>query len=88
MDTPELFNRLAKILFPTSGIRFIILLWGDKSILDSKMLSKIPIFTYEEIEDLGEKSRDSLMNSMERGKFMCNILNMIYKLGNHLTRNP
>lgn len=52
------------------------------------MLSKIPIFTYEEIEDLGEKSRDSLMNSMERGKFMCNILNMIYKLGNHLTRNP
>ncbi|CAA7396191.1 unnamed protein product [Spirodela intermedia] len=68
VDTPEFFNRLAEILFPTAEIRFIILLWGDKSILDSKMLSKIPIFNYEDIEDLGEKSRDSLLNSMERGQ--------------------
>uniref|UniRef100_A0A1D1Z3V4 4-coumarate--CoA ligase n=3 Tax=Anthurium amnicola TaxID=1678845 RepID=A0A1D1Z3V4_9ARAE len=67
VDTPEFLNRLAESLFMSAEIRFVILLWGDKSVLDSKMSSKIPIFTYKEILDMGQNSRDSLMDSMQIG---------------------
>uniref|UniRef100_A0A1D1YU48 4-coumarate--CoA ligase n=1 Tax=Anthurium amnicola TaxID=1678845 RepID=A0A1D1YU48_9ARAE len=67
VDTPEFLNRLAETLFTSAEIRFVILLWGDKSVLDSKMSCKIPIFTYKEIIDKGQNSRDSLMDSMQIG---------------------
>ena len=71
VDNPQFFNRLRDILFQTAEIRFIILLWGDKSTLNSKMSADIQIYSYEEIINLGGEMRASLMNSTDRGKFIC-----------------
>ncbi|MQM14925.1 hypothetical protein Taro_047860 [Colocasia esculenta] len=67
VDNPSFFNRLAETLIPRAEkIRFVVLLWGDKSNLKDLSLN-VPIFTYDEVIALGRNSRDALRNSGNRG---------------------
>ncbi|XP_008222738.1 PREDICTED: probable acyl-activating enzyme 16, chloroplastic isoform X1 [Prunus mume] len=57
VDSPELFNRIAEAFGSKVVMKFVILLWGDKSSLANE--GKIPFFNYGEILDLGRESRNS-----------------------------
>ncbi|KAG8662022.1 probable acyl-activating enzyme 16, chloroplastic isoform X2 [Manihot esculenta] len=65
VDNPELFNRIEKTFSSQAVIRFIILLWGDKSCLDLAInaVDGTSVFNYKEIIDLGRESRRSLFDS-------------------------
>ncbi|KAK9266743.1 hypothetical protein L1049_025365 [Liquidambar formosana] len=62
VDTPELFNQIAKTFCSRADIRFVILLWGEKSCMASEVLEGIPVFNYEEIIDLGQENRRALLD--------------------------
>ncbi|XP_058093410.1 probable acyl-activating enzyme 16, chloroplastic isoform X2 [Magnolia sinica] len=68
VDNLELFNHLAKTFISRAVIRFIILLWGEKSCLDSEVIQGIPTFSYKEIIDLGQDSRQALLASPNAGQ--------------------
>ncbi|XP_058009782.1 probable acyl-activating enzyme 16, chloroplastic isoform X2 [Hevea brasiliensis] len=63
VDSPELFNRIAETFSSKAVIRFIILLWGDKSCLAINGMDGIAVFNYKEIIDLGRESHRSLFDS-------------------------
>jgi len=52
-------------------MKFIILLWGEKSGLVSEGEKEVPVYTFMEVIHLGQESRrvlfDSLDNSMSPG---------------------
>lgn len=57
-------------------MRFIVLLWGEKSSLVSEGNKEVPVFTFMEIIGLGRESRralfDSHNDSMSLGSFSTN----------------
>ncbi|KAL6194101.1 hypothetical protein ACLB2K_035185 [Fragaria x ananassa] len=61
IDNPELFDRISEEFCSKAVMKFVILLWGEKSSLISD--GKIPVFKYEEILDLGRESRSHMHNS-------------------------
>ncbi|KAK9933011.1 hypothetical protein M0R45_020225 [Rubus argutus] len=61
VDSPELFNRISEQFFSKAVMKFVVLLWGEKSSLVSD--GKIPVFNYKEILDLGQESRKSMPDS-------------------------
>ncbi|XP_050142820.1 probable acyl-activating enzyme 16, chloroplastic isoform X1 [Malus sylvestris] len=63
VDSPELFNRISEE-FCSKAMKFIVLLWGEKSSLKNE--GKVPIFDYKEILDLGRESRKSLLDSDDK----------------------
>ncbi|XVE81234.1 hypothetical protein DITRI_Ditri15bG0046800 [Diplodiscus trichospermus] len=63
VDNPEFFHRLAGIICSKATMRFIILLWGEKSCLASDELQGVPIFSYNEILELGRESSAALTDS-------------------------
>ena len=56
MDNPELLGRIAEMFSSRASIRFIILLWGEKSCLPSEIMERVPVFNYKEVIDLGRES--------------------------------
>jgi long-chain acyl-CoA synthetase len=74
VDSPQFFNRLAESLIPRISARFIVLLWGDKSSIDSKPVKDIPIYDYKDITELGQESRNSLLHSRQQGTFLHDIV--------------
>ncbi|KAF9606187.1 hypothetical protein IFM89_023642 [Coptis chinensis] len=68
VDSPELLNRIYDSFISRADIRFVILLWGEKSSLSSELLNGVPVFNYKEVIDLGEDSRRTLLNSHEEGR--------------------
>ncbi|OWM76739.1 probable acyl-activating enzyme 16, chloroplastic isoform X2 [Punica granatum] len=68
VDNPELFNRMAEVFFAKASIRFVILLWGDKSALALEGIDEVPFFSYNEIIKLGQESRNALLISRDDGK--------------------
>jgi len=48
--------------------RFIILLWGDKSCIDSQAVKDIPLYGYKDITKLGRESRNALFLSGQQGQ--------------------
>lgn len=73
VDNPEMLNRIAKLFYLKASMRFIILLWGEKSGLVSEGDKEVPVFTFTEVIHLGQESRrvlfDSLDTSMPPGSF-------------------
>lgn len=69
VDSPQFFDRLAKSLIPKADVRFIVLLWGEKSCLNSKAEKDIPLYDYREIIELGQESHHTLLQSCERGQY-------------------
>lgn len=67
VDTPELLNLISKPFTSRAAMRFIILLWGDKSSLSSKVLQDIPVYSYSEVIEMGQESHRTLQNSLEKG---------------------
>lgn len=64
VDGPELFNRMAETFCSQADIRFVILLWGDISCLATEVVEGIPVFSYEEVLDLGRENRRVLLDSL------------------------
>ncbi|XP_027334084.1 probable acyl-activating enzyme 16, chloroplastic isoform X2 [Abrus precatorius] len=65
VDNPELFNQIEKLFYLKASMRFIILLWGEKSCLVNEGDKEVPIFTFMEIVHLGQESRRALLDSID-----------------------
>ncbi|KAH9649556.1 putative acyl-activating enzyme 16 [Citrus sinensis] len=63
VENPEFFNRIAETLCSKAAMRFIILLWGKKSSVAPDIVEEIPVFSYDEIIDLGRESRKAFSDS-------------------------
>lgn len=70
MDSPELFNRIAETFHARASLRFVILLWGDKSGLAVNGTEMVPVFNYRETVELGQESRRGLFASDDTGKMI------------------
>eukprot|EP00268_Persea_americana_P012449 TRINITY_DN1524_c1_g1_i1.p1 TRINITY_DN1524_c1_g1~~TRINITY_DN1524_c1_g1_i1.p1 ORF type:complete len:706 (-),score=120.42 TRINITY_DN1524_c1_g1_i1:372-2489(-) len=68
VDNPDLLSRLAETFISRAAIRFIIILWGEKSSIDGEVIQCIPIFDYKEILRLGQDSREALIASCNKGQ--------------------
>ncbi|XBH74674.1 hypothetical protein VPH35_101577 [Triticum aestivum] len=68
VDSPQFFNRLAETFISRINARFIVLLWGDKSSLNSKAVMDIPVYDYNDITELGQENRNALCYSSEQGR--------------------
>uniref|UniRef100_A0A2P2K9N6 AMP-dependent synthetase/ligase domain-containing protein n=1 Tax=Rhizophora mucronata TaxID=61149 RepID=A0A2P2K9N6_RHIMU len=73
VDSPELFNQIVETFCSKAALRFVILLWGDKSCLAVDGIQGTPIFNYNEIIDLGRESCSALFDSGD------NRQNCVYK---------
>jgi len=60
VDNPEMFNRVANTFYSNTSMRFIILLWGEKSELVGQENKHMPVFTFQEVIDLGRDNRRAL----------------------------
>ncbi|KAK7379626.1 hypothetical protein VNO80_05090 [Phaseolus coccineus] len=65
VDNPEMFNRIAKLFNSKTSMRFIILLWGEKSGLVSEGEKGVPVYTFMEVVHLGQESRRVLFDSLD-----------------------
>ncbi|KAK7311440.1 hypothetical protein RJT34_09581 [Clitoria ternatea] len=63
VDNPEMFNRIAKLFYLKASMRFIILLWGEKSCVAREGDKEVPVFTFMEVVRLGQESRRALFDS-------------------------
>ncbi|PRQ38360.1 putative long-chain-fatty-acid--[acyl-carrier-protein] ligase [Rosa chinensis] len=91
VDSPELFNRIAEPFCSKVVMKFVILLWGEKSSLASH--GNIPVFNYKDILDLGRESRKRMLNSNDARKYYTHeainsndIATLVYTSGT--TGNP
>ncbi|GAB2295668.1 Long-chain-fatty-acid--[acyl-carrier-protein] ligase AEE15, chloroplastic [Dionaea muscipula] len=62
IDGPELFNRIAELFSSQASMKFVILLWGEKSHIPREVLEEITVLSYSEIIDLGRESRQVLLD--------------------------
>ncbi|XP_004296965.1 PREDICTED: probable acyl-activating enzyme 16, chloroplastic [Fragaria vesca subsp. vesca] len=91
VDSPELFNRIAEPFCSKVVMKFVILLWGEKSSLASE--ENIPVFNYKDILDLGQESRKRLLNASDARQYYTHeainsndIATLVYTSGT--TGNP
>ncbi|XP_022147167.1 probable acyl-activating enzyme 16, chloroplastic [Momordica charantia] len=63
VDNPELFNRIVETFRLKASMRYIILLWGEKSSLADEGLDGIVVFDFNDIMDMGRKSRKVMLDS-------------------------
>ncbi|KAM0932137.1 putative long-chain-fatty-acid--[acyl-carrier-protein] ligase [Dioscorea sansibarensis] len=68
VESPEFLNRLAKSFISEVDKRFIILLWGEKTSLNSESINNARLFDYKEIIKLGKENRHLLLQSCVEGK--------------------
>jgi long-chain acyl-CoA synthetase len=70
VDGPEMFNRIAKTFYSKTSMKFIILLWGEKSSLSltAEENKEVQVFSFTEVIDLGRESRSALSDSHEASK--------------------
>ncbi|VFR01165.1 unnamed protein product [Cuscuta campestris] len=67
VDNPEMYSQIAETFHSRVDVRFVILLWGEKSSITSEVIDGLPIYRYTEILDLGNKSHMALLHSQEAG---------------------
>ncbi|XP_054805695.1 probable acyl-activating enzyme 16, chloroplastic isoform X5 [Prosopis cineraria] len=65
VDNPEMFNRMAETFYSKTSMRFLILLWGEKSQLLGDRSKELPVFNFVEVMDLGQQSRKALLESQQ-----------------------
>ncbi|XP_058731737.1 probable acyl-activating enzyme 16, chloroplastic isoform X1 [Vicia villosa] len=67
VDGPEMFDRIAKTFYSKTSMRFIILLWGEKSGLSliSEENKDVQLYSFMEVIDLGRESRRTWSDSHE-----------------------
>ncbi|PWA98790.1 AMP-binding, conserved site-containing protein [Artemisia annua] len=93
VDNPELYQRIADSFKSKASVRFVILLWGEKSSISSHTMEEIPVYSYKEIIDTGHEHREILADSHDaREKYVYepiksdDIAALIYTSGT--TGNP
>lgn len=69
VDNPEMYNRIANTFSSQASIKFVVLLWGEKSSLSSEVKGR-PVYCYQEIVDMGLESRTALLKSEDASKFI------------------
>ncbi|CAL1366575.1 unnamed protein product [Linum trigynum] len=69
VDNPELFNRIAGTFHSKATLRFVILLWGEKSSLNFSGIEELPVFSYQEIIDLGQESYRAFFGAPDSSKY-------------------
>ncbi|CAI0397642.1 unnamed protein product [Linum tenue] len=69
VDNPELFNRIAGTFHSKATLRFVILLWGEKSSLNVSGIEELPVFSYQEIIDLGQESYRAFSGAPDSSKY-------------------
>ncbi|KAF8119115.1 hypothetical protein N665_0001s0164 [Sinapis alba] len=67
VDNPEFFNRIADTFTSKTSLRFLILLWGEKSSLVTQGV-QIPVYSYTEIKNLGQERRAESSGSNDTRK--------------------
>ncbi|XP_031114301.1 probable acyl-activating enzyme 16, chloroplastic isoform X2 [Ipomoea triloba] len=65
VDNPEMYSQIAESFQSRANVRFVILLWGEKSSIKSKVTDGLPIYSYTEILDLGNESHMTLIHPQE-----------------------
>ncbi|KAG5406115.1 hypothetical protein IGI04_012234 [Brassica rapa subsp. trilocularis] len=68
VDNPEFFNRIADTFSYKASLKFVILLWGDKSSLVTSS-RQTPVYSYNEIKNLGQERRAEHAGSSDAGKY-------------------
>ncbi|RAL54418.1 hypothetical protein DM860_001546 [Cuscuta australis] len=68
VDNPEMYSQIAETFHSRVDVRFVVLLWGEKSSITSEVIDGLPIYRYTEILDLGNKSHMALLHSQEAGR--------------------
>ncbi|KAH9609946.1 hypothetical protein KSS87_022953 [Heliosperma pusillum] len=63
VDGPEMFNGMADLFIAQTTMKFIILLWGDKSVLESGVSDKLHVLNFSEIIGIGRESQKLLVTS-------------------------
>ncbi|XP_047317488.1 probable acyl-activating enzyme 16, chloroplastic isoform X1 [Impatiens glandulifera] len=63
VDSPELFNQIAETFYSGATMRFVVLLWGEKTSLTKKVPEGLSVYLYNEIIELGHESRRLLLDS-------------------------
>ncbi|BAT74470.1 hypothetical protein VIGAN_01214400 [Vigna angularis var. angularis] len=90
VDNPEMFNRIANTFYSSTTMRFIILLWGEKSELVDQESKHVPVFTFTEVIDLGRESGRPLSKAEQRHMnepiHLDSIATLVYTSGT--TGNP
>ncbi|XP_006665086.2 probable acyl-activating enzyme 16, chloroplastic isoform X2 [Oryza brachyantha] len=66
VDSPQFFNRLAESFISRINAGFVVLLWGEKSCLNSEAVNGIPLYDFKDITQLGHESRNTLRQSREQ----------------------
>lgn len=56
VDNPDFFNRIAEPFLYKAPLRFVILLWGEKSSLVTAG-RQTPVYSYNEIKKFGQERR-------------------------------
>ncbi|KAL7145300.1 hypothetical protein ABFS83_07G072000 [Erythranthe nasuta] len=69
VDNPEMYNRIVETFQSRATVRFVVLLWGEKSsIPNDESATDIPIYSYEEIINFGHENRALLLRSEDARK--------------------
>jgi len=59
VDNPQLFDQIANVFVTQAAMKFMILLWWEKSELKNReMLERFPVFSYDEIIERTDGRRD------------------------------
>lgn len=69
-----MYNRLTETFGSRATIKFVVLLWGEKSSITSEV-EGLPIYSYREIVDLGHERLTALLSP---GASKCILGNMVY----------
>ncbi|XP_022869984.1 probable acyl-activating enzyme 16, chloroplastic [Olea europaea var. sylvestris] len=68
VDDPVLYNRILETFHSRATIKFVILLWGQKSSIRDVAAAEIPVYSYDEITSLGRESHTALLLSEDARK--------------------
>lgn len=68
VDNPTLFNKLVAKFNSSAILKFVVLLWGEKSMMDLSIAGEVPVYTYDEFTHLGRESRQGLLSHTKAGQ--------------------
>ncbi|KAG9143001.1 hypothetical protein Leryth_006275 [Lithospermum erythrorhizon] len=93
VDNPEMYKHMQDTFHSKASVKFVVLLWGEKSSIAMDTTEELCIYNYEEIIKLGEENRLKLLYSEEsRRQYIYESINsddvatLIYTSGT--TGNP
>ncbi|XP_057830934.2 long-chain-fatty-acid--[acyl-carrier-protein] ligase AEE15, chloroplastic isoform X2 [Cryptomeria japonica] len=61
VDNPSLLNNLAPKFNSYTNLKFVVVLWGEKSMVDSNVGNTIALYSYDEFSHMGHESRKRLL---------------------------